>query len=131
MSPEDPPKEMRLPENMLCSMCDVFKWCQKYLDREGNEPLCDWNPSRFKEKEWSCYTLSWGDILEVAERNDLSLDSVDMEEVIASIKKGTECALVNRDEIIRDAIENASVEPSCREIQKSELRAMGGGDPYV
>lgn len=56
------------------------------------------------EKQWECYTLILGDIEAVAEHKQLSLEGIDIEDVISSIRKAIPWALDNRDEIIQDAI---------------------------
>lgn len=56
------------------------------------------------EKTWDCYTLSEGDIREVAEKKGIDLEGVDFDDVIHYIKKGIGYALENRDEIIETAI---------------------------
>lgn len=60
------------------------------------------------ERTWDCYTLSEGDIKNVAELKGISLEGIDLDGVIHYIKKGIEWALTNRDEIIEDAIKQAS-----------------------
>ncbi len=56
---------------------------------------------------WHCYTLCMDDIKAVADRKGLSLEEIDLEDIIHYIKKGIECALDNRDEIIEMAIRQA------------------------
>ncbi len=60
---------------------------------------------RQQERTWNCYTLSELDIQEVAEQKGLSLEGIDLEDVISSIKKGIGWALDNRDEIIEVGIQ--------------------------
>lgn len=62
---------------------------------------------RQHERTWDCYTLSELDIQEVAEQKGLSLEGIDLEDVISSIKKGIGAALTNRDEIIEEGIRQA------------------------
>lgn len=59
------------------------------------------------EKTYECYTLMDADIRAVADREGLSLDGIDLDDVIHYVKKGIEAALDNRDEIIEEAIEMA------------------------
>lgn len=81
------------------------------------------------EKTYECYTLMDADIQAVADHKGLSLDGIDLDDVIHYIKKGISWGLDDvRDEIIADAIRQANdCEPSCFEMQKSEGRAMGWG----
>jgi hypothetical protein len=79
------------------------------------------------EKTFECYTLSFDDIKEVAERNGLELELRDIDDVIHYIKKGIEYALDNRDEIIACSIRQADYEPSTFEMLKKEGRDMGIG----
>lgn len=60
-------------------------------------------PAKSK-KTWDCYTLSELDIQEVAEQKGISLDGIDLDDVIHYIKKGISWALDNRNEIIAEAI---------------------------
>lgn len=59
------------------------------------------------EKTWDCYTLSEDDIREVADRKDIDLEGIDLEDVIHYIKKGISWSLDNRDEIIELAIHSS------------------------
>lgn len=66
------------------------------------------------EKKYECYTLTDADIQEIAEQKGISLEGIDLEDVIHYIKKGIGYALDNRDEIIAEAIykshdKNASI----------------------
>lgn len=38
---------MRLPQGKHCSDCVQFRKCSWLICREGNEELCDWDPSKF------------------------------------------------------------------------------------
>lgn len=60
-----------------------------------------------QERTWDCYTLSELDIQEVAEQKGLSLEGIDLEDVISSVKNGIGWALDNRDEIIEEGIRQA------------------------
>lgn len=82
------------------------------------------------EKTYECYTLCEADIMHVANRKGISLDNIDLDDVVHYIKKGISWALDDvRDEIIEDAIKQAddpsTYEPSSLEMQKAERRAMG------
>ncbi len=82
------------------------------------------------EKTYECYALCGADIQEVANSKGISLDGIDLDDVVHYIKKGISWALDDvRDEIIEDAIKQADdpsiYEPSSLEMQKAERRAMG------
>lgn len=78
------------------------------------------------EKTYDCYTLCEEDIQAVAKRKGLSLDEIDLDDVVHYIKKGVSAGIEDvRDEIIEDAIKQADYEPSSLEMQKAERRAMG------
>ena len=64
------------------------------------------------EKTYECYTLTDADIQEVAEQKGISLDGIDLDDVVHYIKKGIGYALDNRDEIIAEAIRLAGIKPA-------------------
>lgn len=66
------------------------------------------------ERTWGCCTLSEDDIKAVAERREMSLEGIDLDEVIHYVRKGIEAALDNRDEIIREAIGQARRISQCQ-----------------
>lgn len=120
--PDKPKDDMALPEGMTCRHCAMFNYCSKYCGAKETRTSCDWAPSRFKEMIWSVYALTFAIVQEIAVRKDLSLEGVDMDDIIHYVRKGVEAALDNRDEIIADAIRQAGTDAE-REIQGVVHRA--------
>ena len=128
--PEPLYSDMKLPPGMACQHCASFSRCAQFCGAKGTWTSCDWSPSKFKEKTWEMWTLRAGDIIKAAQDFD-----VDFERVANIFKKKIEAAVENQwDEFLADAIDEAWAEcseASVKELQKSELRAMGGGDPNI
>lgn len=130
-------KTNSLPPGMACQCCQsFFSHCGGYNGGRANKMSCYHSPHQFREKQWECWTLSAEDITHLAMEKGLSLEGKDLDEIARQVKKGIENALAEWpwDIIIEEAIKNTKpeyLEPSARDYERSELRAMGGGDPNV
>ncbi len=59
------------------------------------------------DQKWQVKELTMQCILDVAEHEGLSLEGVDILDVVSSVEKGVEVALENWDQIVAEAIINA------------------------
>lgn len=59
------------------------------------------------EKKWTVRELTMQNIIDIAERQKLSLEGVDILDIVSSVEKGVDAALDNWGQIIEEAIINA------------------------